>query len=383
MRVLYFTRDYTPHDHRFLTSLAESGYEVHYLRLEQRGHQLEDRSLPPSVHLVQWRGGQEPFRWSNFPALFFSLRKVLRELKPDIVQAGPLQTAAFLAALNGFHPLAAMPWGYDLLKDAESSTLYRWITRFVLRRAQVLIGDCQAVHDKAVEFGVPTERVYAFPWGIDLERFHPGSANEFRARHGWQNSFVVLSLRSWEPVYGVDVMLRGFARACQEISAGGEPAPDLRLLMLGGGSQASLVHRIIQENGLQERVFLGGQVRQEDLPMMYHAADLYLSAAHSDGSSVSLMEALGSGLPVLITDIPSNREWVTQGKEGWLFPDSDDRAVADCIVRAARMKTEALAAIRANSRARAEQRANWKDNFQVLLAAYQRAMEIARTGGRT
>ena len=59
---------------------------------------------------------------------------------------------------------------------------------------------------------------------------------------------------------------------------------------------------------------------------MYRAADLYLSASHSDGSSVSLMEALGCGLPVLVSDIPGNREWVTDGEQGWLFPDGDDAA---------------------------------------------------------
>ena len=387
MRVLYFTRDYTPHDHRFLTSLVDSGHEVHYLRLERRGHQQEDRALPPAVHQVHWAGGQKPFEWRDLPVLYRSLRRVLREVQPDVVQAGPIQTAAFLVALAGCRSLAATSWGSDLLKDADRSTVYRWITRFTLRRAQVLIGDCQAVQDKAVEFGVPADRVYAFPWGIDLERFHPdcgddARARAFRERQGWQNSFVILSLRSWEPVYGVDVMLRGFARACQAVETSGEPVPDLRLLMLGGGSQAPLVHRIIQENHLEERVYLGGQVKQADLPMMYHAADLYLSAAHSDGSSVSLMEALGSGLPVLITDIASNREWVTHGKEGWLFPDGDDGAVAECILRAARLTTEERAAIRARSRARAEQRANWKENFQVLLAAYRRAAALARPGDR-
>ena len=68
MRVLYFTRDYTPHDHRFLTSLAESGNEVYFLRLERRGQQLEDRSLPPLVRQVTWAGGQQPFRWRDLPA---------------------------------------------------------------------------------------------------------------------------------------------------------------------------------------------------------------------------------------------------------------------------------------------------------------------------
>jgi L-malate glycosyltransferase len=375
VRVLYFSRDYTPHDHRFLTSLAESGQDVHFLRLEQHGRRLEDRSLPQAVSQVHWRGGQAPFRWQALPGLLGGLREVLRQVKPDVLHAGPIQTSAFLAALSGFRPLVSMSWGSDLLKDADRSRLMRWITLYTLGRSTVLVGDCEAVRAKAASFGFPSERSIMFPWGIDLDRFTPGCAESFRARLGWQKSFVVLSLRSWEPVYGVDVMLRGFARAYHQANAAGGPA--LRLLMLGGGSQAGLVHKIIQENGLQDVVYLGGQVNQQDLPKMYQAADLYLSASHSDGSSVSLMEALGSGLPALVTDIPSNQEWVNEGQEGWLFPDGDDAALAEKILTALRLPGEALAKVRQNSRARALQRADWQKNFRVLLAAYQKALDLA------
>lgn len=381
MRILYFSRGYTPHDYRFLTSLAGAGYEVFFLRLENHGRQVEDRSLPPAVEQLSWRGGQGPFRWQDVPGLAGSLREVLRRIKPDILHAGPIQTGAFLGALSGFRPLVSMSWGSDILQDADRSRGYRWVTRYALRHSTVLVGDNPAVRAKAVALGFPNERIYTFPWGIDLAQFSPSSdrpdplAPDLRAHLGWQQNFVVLSLRSWEPVYGVDVMLRGFALAAQQ-------APRLRLLMLGGGSQASLVRRLIQENGLQEIVHLGGQVKQADLPRYYRAADLYASAAHSDGSSVSLMEALGTGLPVLVTDIASNREWVDQGEQGWLFPDGSESALADCILSALR-SPDRLAEMRRQARARAEERADWQKNFQVLSSAYSAALHIANHGPRS
>jgi len=384
VRILYFTRDYTPHDHRFLTSLAESGQEVYYLRLERSGRQLEDRPLPPSVQQVAWSGGQRPFRWRDLPGLVQNLRGILRQIQPDIVHAGPVQTVALIAALAGARPLVTMSWGSDLLKDADRSRTYRWITRFTLSRSDALVGDCKAVQEKAGTFGFPEQRCFMFPWGIDLQRFAPHGAGEetpdqdLRARLGWQDQFVVLSLRSWEPVYGIDVMLRGFALAA-------EAAPELRLLMLGGGSLAKMVQQLIEENGLRDYVYLGGQVTQASLPEMYRAADLYLSASHSDGSSVSLMEALGSGLPVLVTDIPSNREWITapegslESPQGWLFPDNDSQTLAKGILSALR-QPERLAEMRRQARLRAEERADWQKNFQVLNQAYHFAAEYALRG---
>ncbi len=58
MRVLYFSKDYSPHDHRFLSALAETEHEVFYLKLEQNLRQIEDRPVPSQIQQVLWKGGQ-------------------------------------------------------------------------------------------------------------------------------------------------------------------------------------------------------------------------------------------------------------------------------------------------------------------------------------
>jgi glycosyltransferase involved in cell wall biosynthesis len=237
MRILYFTRDYTPHDHRFLAALAETDHEVHYLRLERRGHQQEDRILPPGVKKVNWAGGGKPFRVRDIPRLIFSLWGVLRQVKPDVLHAGPIQTAGLLATMSGFHPLVTMSWGSDLLRDADKNSWYRWATRYTLKRSDVLIGDCDAVRQKAMGFGFPEKRIVTFPWGVDLQQFSPGADDGHRARAGWEDAFVLLHLRSWEPIYGVDVFARAFALAAKQ-------RPGLRLFLLGNGSLAGEIRQI-------------------------------------------------------------------------------------------------------------------------------------------
>lgn len=367
MRVLYFTRDYTPHDYRFLSAMSASGLETFSLRLERRGRQLEDRPLPPQVTQIPWRGGQSPFRWRDVPGLVLELRRIIRSVEPDIVHAGPIQNAAFLAALAGAAPLVSMSWGSDLLVDAQSSRWMQRVTRYTLRASDLLVGDCQAVADKAADYGFPTDNTVLFPWGVDLNAFAPGSADDFRARQSWQDSFVLLSLRSWEPIYGVDVVVKAFAKAAQQ-------APELRLVLLGGGSLAANIQGLLHQNQLHDRVFLGGQVSQSDLTRFYHAADLYISASHSDGSSVSLLEALACAKPVLVSDIPGNREWITPTQEGWLFPDGNIDALAEAMLLAYRSR-EDLPRMGQNSRCLAEKRANWPENFNKLLQAYQKVTE--------
>lgn len=360
MRILYFTRDYTPHDHRFLSALAKTGHKIFYLRLEKRGHTLEDRPLPPEVEQVSWAGGQKPFRFSDAPGLVLGLKRVIRQVKPDLIQSGPIQTAAFLAACSGFRPLVSMSWGYDLLIDADRDVFWRWLTRYTLQHSAAMIGDCETIRQRAVSFGMPGERVVAFPWGVDLRRFRP---DEAPAPGSDAQVFTLLSTRGWEPVYGAELIARAFVRAAQQ-------RPELQLVMPGNGSQSSLLRKIFIDGGVLERVHFPGQVSQADLPRYYRSADLYISASHSDGSSISLLEALACGRPVLVSDIPGNREWVTPGEVGWLFPDGDAPAMAERI-QAILDQRDQLAEIGRRARCLAEHRADWEKNFPGLLRAYE------------
>ncbi|MCI0520593.1 MAG: glycosyltransferase [Chloroflexi bacterium] len=364
-RILYFSRDYTPHDHRYLSALAETHHRVAYLRLERRGNGHEDRPLPPEIEIIPWTGGRAAVSWRDGPRLLAALRGVIRRFQPDLIHAGPLQRSAFLAALSGFRPLVSMSWGYDLIHDARRNALWRWATRFTLRRSAAMIGDCETIRRLAVAYGMSAGRIVAYPWGVDLAYFAPAAGER------GEGPFTLLSTRAWEPIYGVEVIARAFVLAARQ-------RPDLRLVMLGGGSQAALLRSIFQQGGVEQRVYFPGLARYADLPRFYRSADLYLSASHSDGASISLLEALACGLPALTSDIPGNREWVQPGVQGWLFPDGDEHALARGILHAEEQR-QALSEIGRAARTLAEQRADWRRNFEQLMGAYRIALNLEQS----
>ena len=376
MRVLYFTRDYTSHDYRFLAALAKTEHQVYYLRLEQGEHPLEDRSIPPEIEIVSWKGGNVPEIHRDGPGLLFDLKRIIRSVKPDLIHAGPLQRSAFLVALSGFRPLVSMSWGYDLLQDADRNALWRWATRYTLKHSEAMVGDCNTIRQLAISFGMPDERFVTFPWGIDLEHFTPRTSE-----HSNDETFTLLSTRGWEPIYGADIIARAFTQVAQQ-----RPELPLRLVMLSNGSQATLLRQILTNfnapsfqptnvSSLNQQVYFPGQISYAELPSFYRSANLYVAATHSDGTSISLLEAMACGCPVLVSDISGNQEWVTPGENGWLFPDGDAHAMAVAILRAVderhKLPEMGLAAHRT-----AEQRADWKKNFPELLRAY----EIANQG---
>jgi len=290
-------------------------------------------------------------------------RQAAVKIQPDIIHAGPVQRVALLPALAKTCPLITMSWGFDLLQDAQRDWLWQVITRFVLRESAWFLSDCQTVREKAISFGVPAERTTVFPWGVDLELFHPRRREEDRRCFGYEQDLVLVHTRSWEPRYGVDVMLQGFWLACQK-------AADIRLVLLGGGSQEKWVRDFVREKGLEEHVHFCGYQENERLATYYRAADVYVSASHIDGSSVALMEAVACGCPALVSDIPSNLEWVHHNEQGWVFRDNQPEDLAEKILHLSHSR-HLLKEAGQKARAKAEKDANWEKNFQVLLQVYE------------
>jgi L-malate glycosyltransferase len=146
-------------------------------------------------------------------------------------------------------------------------------------------------------------------------------------------------------------------------------------LLFGKGSQEAKIRVLFEKAGIADKVYFGGYAALEELPDIYRSADYYVSASHSDGSSVSLMEALACGIPAIVSDIPSNREWIREGDCGWCFKDGSSVDLSSRMLAASRYENREEMAERC--RDLAETRADWKINFSKLLDAYTEAVRLA------
>lgn len=371
MRILYFTRADSVHDQRFLAALAESGHEGFVLRLHPGEY-----PTPNGIKILEWSGCENQLSENDIPRLTQELRDLLKLVQPDLVHAGPLQDLAFLVARTGSAPLLSMSWGFDLMHDVLVSPDAAEKARFALGHSARLITDAHCSAAQAVRLGFDPEKICLFPWGVNLAHFTPSSARVrgtvWRERQGWGDMRVLLCLRSWEPNYGVDVLLKAFVQAAQKDE-------NLRLILLGDGSQREHLLSILEEGKMSDKVFLGGRVPNQDLITYYGAADIYITPSHVDGSSVSLMEAMACGLPSIASDIPANAEWIAEGQSGWLFPDGDHHTLAELL---SQISSFDLSAVGKRARKVAEKRADWQRNKQLLFLCWEQAMTSSKGGSK-
>jgi glycosyltransferase involved in cell wall biosynthesis len=365
VRVLYFSDNSSDHNRRFLEQLSLCGHEVWFLDITS--DRLHEGWLPPGVRSVQ---PKHTFQRDSDPSVFeeflSEFRALVKDLQPDLLHAGPVQTCAYVAALSGFHPLLVMSWGADLLMRADRNAEWKHATEIALRGADGFFCDCDTVRAMAQRIvALSDSRIAQFPWGIKRGSFSPVGPLPPRESLPFEPVAIkFICTRAWEPLYDVDVLLEAFRWAHSKNNL-------LRLLLLGNGSEADRIRNFIAEHGLREVVCTPGMVPGREVPNWFRAASTYVSCARSDGTSISLLEAMATGLPVVVTDIPSNREWVSEDENGWLASASCPEEFGDKLLRAAGLKPTDRATISERNQRIVARRADWDGNFPILLRLYE------------
>ncbi len=366
MRILFLVSCVTDHDEKFVRSLSAGGHETRIFSFHARRVADHLASLPHiSVEAVPLR--VVPRLQRLLPLhLLPRLRSCIREFRPDVIHAGNTWNESFLGALSGFHPLLVMPYGSDVLLDTQRHPWFAFANRKVFRSADWVTCDAEHVKRKLIhDFAYPADRITVIPWGIDVDAIalrKGGTRDGVRAGLGWQKEFVVIMTRNHEPVYGIDMFIRAMAQVVSQ-------HPGVRVMMIGGGSLTESLQAQARAAGISGAFRWTGKIQREKLLEYLHAADLYVSTSLSDGTSVSLLEAMASGLSTVLTDVPSNLEWITSGENGEIVPRGDHDALARAILTLASSPEKNTAYGRRNL-AIVRERGDWAGNFRDIETIY-------------
>jgi L-malate glycosyltransferase len=240
--------------------------------------------------------------------------RLFRELaRADVVHVFSAAYASFLLA-----PLPAIVVARILRKpvilnyrsgEAPDHLRRSWVARTALRHVDLNIVPSRFLRDVFASFGIPATIVANT---IDLTRFTYRERDPLRPR--------LVSTRNFEPLYNVACTLRAFALVQARY-------PDASLTLVGAGSQDAALRALATELQLRNVTFTG-RVAPDDIARYYADADIYIQTPSIDNMPGSVVEAFGSGLPVVATDVGGVPAILTDGVHGLLAPDNDHRAIA-------------------------------------------------------
>jgi glycosyltransferase involved in cell wall biosynthesis len=235
------------------------------------------------------------------------IRTLIRRWRPGVVHAHQANSVAWHAvAAAGAVPVVVTLWGSDVLQTPGISPLHRWMVQRALRGAAAWTADARVLLDAAAALAGPAAKARRewIPIGIAPPPPPEPQAQQRR----------ILSCRLHKPLYRIDAVLRAFARLPAE-------AAPWVLEVAAGGSETAALQRLAGELQLGARVEFTGMLGAEALARAYRRSAVFVSVPVSDGTSVSLLEAMAAGCVPVLSDLPANREWITDGANGVLCAD--------------------------------------------------------------
>ena len=348
MRVVYLADAPYVHTVRWVEHFARAGWETHVISF--RPAQIEGAQ----VHYV---GGFERLGRARYLIHAGRVRRLVRDLRPDLLHAMHLTSYGYLAARSDMHPTLTSVWGTDILEAPDWSPFHRYLTRAALSGADHVTATGLRLANATLRYTPERKPVTVVPYGVDVARFQPPARNGARPGDVVVGAVARLSIEK-----GLDVLLEAVALLTKE----GLP---LRVVLAGDGPQRARLEALAERLGLSARVEFRGAVAHEDVPSVLAGLDIFAMPSRAEGFGVAALEAQAMELPVAGSRVHGIPDVVDDGRTGLLVPPGDVEALARAIERFARD-----AGLRAEmgraGRAFVTERYRWEDNVAQMERLY-------------
>ena len=325
MRICYVAGIGSIHTQRWVKYFANQGHEVHVITMgSSEVHDIKNVTF----HELGRIRLEIRFISYGVNLLFYAIqiRKLMREIKPEIIHAHYIMSWGFLGMLSGFHPFILTSWGSDVLIDPKRYPLLRFLFKRTLAKADLITCSGEHMIPRMVELGASENKINIIYFGVDTQTFSPTHRSDVKKGElGISGSPTIISLRNLKPIYDVESLIKAVPLVLAKV-------PEAKFLIAGDGEQRDYLKGLAQSLGVSDSIRFVGWISNNELPKYLASADIYVSTSLSDGLAVSTTEAMACGLPVIITDFGDNKRWVEDGVNGFLVPLHDPEALASRII---------------------------------------------------
>ena len=248
----------------------------------------------------------------------------------------------------------------------------RQVETRLFRNVDAVFTICKGLQDEIVSRGIPKEKTFIFPNGVDVKKFSARVPNEnLRQQLGLQGKFVVAyigSLSHWE---GLEVLLRALPLVAKS-------RPEVHTLLVGkddGDQYKSLATKL----NVQANVTFVGSVKPEQILDYYSVVDLCVYPRKRMRltelvTPLKPLEAMALGKFVLASDVGGLKELVDDEQTGFLFKADDETDLAEKIIHIAAHRTE-LSAISNNAISHVTATRSWLNIAKNYQSVYQALIE--------
>lgn len=349
-RLLLLANAASIHTFRWVSAIVAQGYEVHLASFEPLLDRIDGQF---TFHRLPYKTNLKYF------AVVPKVRRLIREIKPNLFHAHYASGYGTTAAFVNFHPTLLSIWGGDVFDFPRRSFLHRALLKFNLKQSDVLLSTS---HVMARETALYTKKsIVVIPFGIDLQCFKPQSVKSLFQPH----EIVIGTIKALEEWYGIQDLLTAF-----KLLKDRYPNKCLKLLIVGEGTQEAALKALTRQLGIEHETVFTGKIPYAEIPRYHNMLNIFVAVSIRESFGVAAIEASACGKPVVVSDVDGLPEVVEDGVTGLLVPPRDPVSTANAIEQLI-AAPELRAHMGAAGIERVRRLYNWETNVVMMMQIYQ------------
>lgn len=323
MRICFIASAFSWHVKKWAEYFTDRGHEIHVISptyqvsiLGAKVYNITRFSLIPYL---------------TTPVYTYLSKMVIRKIKPDILHAMQVIDYGYPAARVNFKPFVVTAFGSDVLLAPQKSKRAKKKAEYALSKADLITCDSERAREEIIKLGGDSRKVHSVYFGVDQRMFHLNvDTLSLRKSLSIGDARVVLIPKYLAAYNNIDIIIRAIPLVLKQF-------PETVFIFKYPSDSQNLRPKLEKKAKSLEITknvrFVGYLADYGALPAFFRMAEVSVLIPSSDSSPRAMFESMACGVPLIVSDIEANREWIEDGKNGLIVPLRDEVRTAEAIVK--------------------------------------------------
>jgi glycosyltransferase involved in cell wall biosynthesis len=369
MRICFLASASSIHTVRWVNAMVERGHDVHLITMHKPDKDKIDNRV--NVYVLPF---SSPI---GYYLNVFRVRKLLKHIKPDILNTHYASGYGTLSRLVKFEPTLLSVWGSDVFDFPYQSKMNKKILTKNLNAATQIASTSFVMKKQIEKFVSPRLPIEVTPFGVDMNLFKTG-----QIKNEQSEEITIGIVKSLEECYGVEYLIRATAVLIKKLERNqlDNEAKKVRLLIVGEGSLRDQLQNIARELGISHITTFIGAVPNTQVPHYLNKMDIFCLPSLQESFGVAAVEASACELPLVVSNVGGLPEVVKDGETGFVVEPKNIEKLADRLYDLV-INPELRLKMGKNGRHFVSSFYNWEDNVTKMENVYNDLVNRKRNNG--
>jgi glycosyltransferase involved in cell wall biosynthesis len=308
------------HTVRWANAFAVRGHEVHVIT--SHPNTLDTTTEEVTVHKLPFTAPV------GYYLNAFALKRLLKRLRPDVLNAHYASGYGTLGRLCDFSPYVLSVWGSDVYDFPDKSPVHLRLIRKNLLAADRICSTSNAMAGQVRKICPELQDIRVTPFGVDTKTFSPmPDLRDLR-------QITIGTVKSLKHKYGIDILLKAFAHVKEHYGTTDKAMSErLRLVIVGSGPEEKKLKEMADGLKIAGYCTWVGRIERQEVPKWLNKLDIFAALSRSESFGVAIIEASACELPVIVSDAGGLPEVVEDGETGFVVRRENPEAAGKAMIR--------------------------------------------------